>query len=95
MIPTTPSLFIRLPSVLGARASGCVSWQLTSPCRVKLPKSFIAVNLSDAFTFEENENTENESDAPGPTESSTLRDEQPEAKGELGPEEGVPAGEVI
>ncbi|CAI4210561.1 unnamed protein product [Parascedosporium putredinis] len=30
--------------------------------QVKLPKSFIAVNLSDAFTFEEQDNTEDESE---------------------------------
>ena len=58
------------------------------------------MNLSDAFTFEENENTEhetteNESDAPGLTETNTRRDDQPEAKGEPGPEEGVRAGDVI
>lgn len=35
--------------------------------RVKLPKSFVAVNLSDAFTFEEHENTENDSDAAAPS----------------------------
>lgn len=35
-------------------------------CRVKLPKSFVAVNLSDAFTFEEHENTDNDSDAAAP-----------------------------
>jgi hypothetical protein len=26
---------------------------LISPCRVKLPKSFLAVNLSEAFSFQE------------------------------------------
>ena len=31
--------------------------------RVKLPKSFVAVNLSDAFSFEEHEHAENDSDA--------------------------------
>ncbi|PKS08930.1 hypothetical protein jhhlp_003543 [Lomentospora prolificans] len=35
--------------------------------QVKLPKSFIAVNLSDAFTFEEQENTEVESENPNAT----------------------------
>lgn len=35
---------------------------LTLGRRVKLPKSFIAVNLSDAFTFEEQDNTEDESE---------------------------------
>lgn len=27
------------------------------PCRVKLPKTFLAVNLSDAFTFQEKPQT--------------------------------------
>ena len=31
--------------------------------RVKLPKSFIAVNLSDAFTFEEQERQNSDADA--------------------------------
>lgn len=54
------------------------------------------MNLSEAFTFEENENTENESDAPGAAETSTRRDDQSGgAKGEPIPEEGVPAGDVI
>lgn len=30
------------------------------PFRVRLPKSFIAVNLSDAFTFEEQDDAEDE-----------------------------------
>ena len=31
-------------------------------CRVKLPKTFLAVNLSDAFTFEEQERLANDHD---------------------------------
>ena len=46
--------------------------------RVKLPKSFVAVNLSDAFTFEEHENTENESDSEPTTAETT--EEQGDAR---------------
>lgn len=59
------------------------------------------MNLSDAFSFEENENTEhetteNESDAPGAPETSTRHDDESGgAKGEPIPEEGVRAGDVI
>jgi len=44
----------------------CIRKQTTNtrffylPFRVKLPKSFIAVNLSDAFTFEEQDDAEDE-----------------------------------
>lgn len=31
-------------------------------CRVKLPKTFLAVNLSDAFSFEENERQGSDND---------------------------------
>lgn len=31
-------------------------------CRVKLPKTFLAVNLSEAFTFEENERQASDND---------------------------------
>lgn len=34
--------------------------RLTSSCRVKLPKSFLAINLSDAFTFQEAQNGDND-----------------------------------
>ena len=50
------------------QADGWYKWKAVANgfCRVKLPKSFVAVNLSDAFTFEEHENTENDSDAAVP-----------------------------
>ena len=35
---------------------------LHSHCRVKLPKTFLAVNLSDAFTFEELERQGSDND---------------------------------
>lgn len=39
-----------------------MTYQLTQLCRVKLPKTFLAVNLSDAFTFEENERQGSDND---------------------------------
>jgi hypothetical protein len=40
---------------------------LNSPHRVKLPKSFLAVNLSDAFTFEGAETPAHDKQAPDET----------------------------
>lgn len=62
--------------------------------RVKLPKSFVAVNLSDAFAFEEHEHehehehAETDSDTAAAAETSSRQADAPEEQDLLSPEEG-------